>query len=301
MDHPALLYSSLPRFVDEVVPFVREGIERGEPVVVAVGDSELAALRKELGPDRPGMELADTRRWHPHPASRLRAFHGIALEAMEQGARRVRLVGEPAWPTGPPEFVQEWERYESVLNRVLGPLPVTLICTYDTTRTAPAILDHAQVTHPTVDGDPSARYVRPDEVLARWNDPLSDPPEDADLLERPASLPEVRRFVRDAASRAGVAPDRVTDLCIAANEVVTNAEIHGGEPITLRVWTDGDRFLCQVDDAGKRTIDPLAGYLPPSGRGDSGRGLWLARQLVDLLQVVPRPGGTSVRLHVFRA
>jgi hypothetical protein len=47
---------------------------------------------------------------------------------------RLRLVGEPVWPNGPPEHVLEWERYESVLNEVLAPFPVTLVCTYDTSR-----------------------------------------------------------------------------------------------------------------------------------------------------------------------
>jgi hypothetical protein len=33
---------------------------------------------------------------------------------------------------------------------------------------------------------------------------------------------------------------------------------------------------------------------------EAGRGLWLARQLVDLLQIVPNSTGTTVRLYVDR-
>jgi hypothetical protein len=39
----------------------------------------------------------------------------------------VRLAGEPVWPTGPPELIREWQRYESALNAVLAPFPDTTV------------------------------------------------------------------------------------------------------------------------------------------------------------------------------
>ena len=62
--------------------------------------------------------------------------------------------------------------------------------------------------------------------------------------------------------------------------------------------TDGSCARSQDDGPG--IADPLAGYLPPADAMEAGRGLWLARQLVDLLQIVPNSTETTVRLHVDR-
>jgi hypothetical protein len=60
--------------------------------------------------------------------------------------------------------------------------------------------------------------------------------------------------------------------------------------------SDG-RFICQIDDHGTGVKDPLAGYATPDPIALGGRGCWLARQLIDLLQITPTGSGTSVRLH----
>lgn len=72
--------------------------------------------------------------------------------------------------------------------------------------------------------------------------------------------------------------------------------MHGGGEARLSTWTEGDRFICHVEDAGVGIADPLAGYRPPGARV-SGRGLWLARQLVDLMEILPRERGAAIRLH----
>ncbi len=43
---------------------------------------------------------------------------------------------------------------------------------------------------------------------------------------------------------------------------------------------------------------PPVAYLPPTDELESGRGLLVARQLVDMLQIESGPGRTAVRLHV---
>ncbi len=303
LEHPALVYDSLDEFLDHMVPFVAEGVARGEPVVAAVGSEELAALRSAFGPNRPGLTLADTWEWHPSTASRLRAFYELAERDLADGARTVRLVGEPAWPAGPPEMVVEWQRYESVLNEVLGPFPVTLVCTYPAARLDPAVAASARRTHPVVaggDGRPSSDFLDPAEFLEQVNPDLTPPPPWATQVEIPAELRATRHFLEAQALEAGLGPERATDLCIAANEVLTNTFVHADGPVAVSTWTEEGRFLCQIEDVGEGVGDPLAGYRPPSGLFEAGRGLWIARQLVDLLQIVPGPTGTKFRLHVRR-
>jgi anti-sigma regulatory factor (Ser/Thr protein kinase) len=114
----------------------------------------------------------------------------------------------------------------------------------------------------------------------------------------PADLRALRRFVAAEAERAGVARERIADVTVAAHEVAANACMHGGGDAVLRVWAESDRFCCEVADHGSGMDDPLAGLLAPPVTQPSGRGLWLARQLCDLVQLWTGAAGTTVRLQV---
>lgn len=116
---------------------------------------------------------------------------------------------------------------------------------------------------------------------------------------RPAGdLRTVRRFVAAQAADAGMTAERVDDMVYAAHEVAANAHVHGGGSATLRTWSAGGEFLCEVADGGEGMCDPQAGHAPPSTAQIGGRGLWLARQLCDFVQVRTGAAGTVVRLHV---
>jgi anti-sigma regulatory factor (Ser/Thr protein kinase) len=270
-------------------------------VVVAVGPAELGALRAEVGAHA-GVHWRDTNTWHPQPATRLRALHTFVTDELDAGRSRVRLVGEPLWPSGGEEFTREWARYESVLNTVLAPLPVTLVCTYDASRLDPAIVEAAHRTHPMLGLDgrsrPSDAFEDPATLVARWNVPLGPPPPSAEGMEPPVDPVHARAFVGERADRAGLPVGRRFDLQLAATELLANALVHGGGDATLRVWVAGGYLHCQVDDDGSGIADALAGYRPPGAAADAGRGLWLARQVVDLLQISSTPAGTAVRVRL---
>jgi anti-sigma regulatory factor (Ser/Thr protein kinase) len=302
LEHPALLYESTEDFLSYMVPYVAGGVEQGDVVFVAARGDNLAALRSEIGP-RGKVRWADTREWHPHTGTRLRAFHQFVTDELAGGAHRIRLAGEPVWPDGPPEAVREWQRYESVLNHVLAPYPVTLVCLYDTARLDPSIIATSRRTHPAVHQNArdqaSGTYVAPERFLAEPGPDLSPVPAGAAELATVSDLSSARRFVTEHALLAGLSSERAGDLCVAANEVLSNAVVHGGGVADLLLWSQDGRFICQIEDRGHGVADPLAGYHPPSGDAWSGRGLWLSRQLVDLVQIAPRPPrGTSVRLQI---
>jgi anti-sigma regulatory factor (Ser/Thr protein kinase) len=92
-------------------------------------------------------------------------------------------------------------------------------------------------------------------------------------------------------------PRGVADLVTAASELAANSVMHGGGCGTLRLWVDDGSLLAEVEDAG-RIDEPLVGRLRPGLAQEGGRGLWLANQLCELVQIRSGEGRTVVRLHV---
>ena len=109
----------------------------------------------------------------------------------------------------------------------------------------------------------------------------------------------MREFVRSEASTTALRDDRVDDLVLAANEIVTNSVRHGGGRCV--VADVGGRGRGGMRGARSR-LDPRpdVGRLAPPADAASGRGLWLANHLCDLLQIRSSPRGTVVRLVVDR-
>lgn len=113
----------------------------------------------------------------------------------------------------------------------------------------------------------------------------------------PAEIAEVRTAVRDLAERHGFI-ERAGDLVLALDEVIANAQEHGTPPIRVDGWVDG-RIVIEVSDSG-RGFEPRHVWAthPPAPLGTRGRGLWIARQLTDLVEILCGPGGTTVRIEL---
>lgn len=165
------------------------------------------------------------------------------------------------------------------------------------------MVDAARRSHPIVvdaagqrDG---ARYAGPDHAVAVFGNGLPEPPARAQvLLFGPDDLPQVREVVLGQATRLGLAPERSAELVLAVHEAATNSLRYGGERGTLRVWQDSDGLVCEIRDAGRIT-QPLVGRTRPSLTDEGGRGLWLANQLCDLVQIRSSAAGTVVRLRMW--
>jgi anti-sigma regulatory factor (Ser/Thr protein kinase) len=108
----------------------------------------------------------------------------------------------------------------------------------------------------------------------------------------PAEIARVRAAVREIAEREGFA-ERAGDLVLALDEVVANAQEHGRAPVAVRAWNDG-RLVVEVRDVG----EGFDRAHPPTPLGPRGRGLWIARQLADHVEITVDPNGTMVRLEV---
>jgi hypothetical protein len=94
--HEALFYSGHDEFLAGTVPFVLEGVETGEPVLVVVPEPRLAALRTALGAASAHVTFADMRLVGVNPARIIPVWQDF-LDRRGVDGRAVRGVGEPIW------------------------------------------------------------------------------------------------------------------------------------------------------------------------------------------------------------
>jgi anti-sigma regulatory factor (Ser/Thr protein kinase) len=299
--HEALLYSGDADFADRVGGFVREAVDAGEPVLVAVGNSRIGLLRQALGGSARWVTFVDMDAVGTNPARILPTWRTFAAPHLAAG-RRIRGVGEPISPGRSAAELVECHRHEALLNLAFdGGGAWWLVCPYDAGALPPEVIAEARCTHPLVwssrSGEPSAEYRGRFAAAEPFVAPLSDPPA---LVEETTfmlgDLRTVRAVVAAAARRWGLPETRVADLLLGAGEVAANSVRHGGGRGRMRIWYDGDAAVCEIRDTGY-IDEPLAGREPPQGSA-GGYGLWLANQVCDLVQVRSSPAGTTVRLHV---
>jgi anti-sigma regulatory factor (Ser/Thr protein kinase) len=83
---------------------------------------------------------------------------------------------------------------------------------------------------------------------------------------------------------------------LVVNELACNSIRHGGGEGTLRIWVQEGELLCEVRDRGHlRSRDTPRSC--PSAEHTSSRGLWIAAELSDRLQIRSSPvGGSAVRV-----
>ncbi len=110
-------------------------------------------------------------------------------------------------------------------------------------------------------------------------------------------LSQVRGVAEAQAREAGLPDDRVVDFVLAVSEVAANTIRHARSPGSMRIWFDGQAITCEIRDEGILT-DPLAGIHKPSPDATGGHGLWLVRQVCDLVELHSDENGTIVRFHM---
>jgi anti-sigma regulatory factor (Ser/Thr protein kinase) len=71
-----------------------------------------------------------------------------------------------------------------------------------------------------------------------------------------------RRIVADAARGGGSKPESVCDARLAVSELVSNAVLHGAEPVHLDLWIEPSRLRVEVSD----TASAAATFFQPLGK-----------------------------------
>jgi AcrR family transcriptional regulator len=246
--HEAFVYATNSECTDTLVPFLREGLDAGQPAVVVLTAEQTRALRDALGADAAGVTFFDAASWYRRPGAALLAWRAALDEKLRGGAEVVRAIGEVQFGTEA-GAVGRWIRYESLLDRALADRRAWVVCLYDR-RTLPGhLVDEARRSHAFVStGDgrrPSAEHYGAHEVGAELVAIEDAAPEPGVVPEDVASL---RRAIVRPARAAGVPRDVVEDLVLAVREL--------GPGSTVRTRQDADEWSCEVDvPAG---IEPLA-------------------------------------------
>jgi transcriptional regulator with XRE-family HTH domain len=171
LQHRVLVYRSTDEFLATVVPFLREGIERSDALLVVIDAQCAGPVRESLAGGVEQVEFTDAAEWYSSPAETLRRYQEFIGARLEAGANWVRIVGEPIWADRSRAEVRDWTRYESILNLSLAAAPATIVCPYNASSVPASILRDADCTHPHrahVDGSTaSPSYCEPEDFLLR--------------------------------------------------------------------------------------------------------------------------------------
>src|SRR5215213_8399870 len=205
--HEALFYAGPEGFLAGTVPFVRAGLERGEPVMVAARGERLGLLREGLGPDAAGVTFTDMVELGSNPARIIPAWRAFQLEHGAPPA--LRGIGEPIWPGRSGPELAECQRHEALVNLAFADTDgFRLLCPYDTMELDPGVVHEAACSHPYVsDGaasTPSASFRGADDA-GPPGAPLPPPASRPDVLSFHAdTLDEVRALAGRRAEAAGL-------------------------------------------------------------------------------------------------
>jgi anti-sigma regulatory factor (Ser/Thr protein kinase) len=297
--HEAQLYAGGDEFVALATEFLRPALAAGDPALVLVDEPKQAALRAALGPAVGDLSFADVRDVGRNPAHIIPLWRGF-VDDHAVGAP-LWGISEPFWSGRTSSETAECQQHESLLNVALSDAAaLTLLCPIDTAMVGAETAATAVRRHPGIRAAgawrPNVDYAGADPATL-LAEPLPAAPLDAAAFAfTDVNLRALRAHVAGAATALGFGRERSDDVVLAVDEVATNSYRYGGGGGTLRTWESDVGLVCEVSDQGRFT-DPLVGRRRPRTDQIGGRGLWIANQLCDLVQVRSSDDGSVVRLH----
>ena len=296
--HDALFFATDAELVTMAGPWLLDGVEAGDDLVLLCRDDLVGPLTTAVGRSARLTVVPPAEVWRK--ALDAVGFLRDLVEARSREGVRVRLLAEVACDESPPAL-QEWRRFEALHAHSVGDLSLWAICGYDTQRLPDACLETGRQTHrhlldATARRTPNPAAVEPVAVLESVSSRVTVPT--GPPLTTVSGLRDLRHL-RNALRREldGVVPAAlVDDLLVVANELARNGIEHGTPPVEVRVTAADGEVRCAVTDHGQGIRDPFAGYLPPRHtRGDRRHsGLWVARYLSDDLHHGFTPEGFTV-------
>jgi CheY-like chemotaxis protein len=164
--HEALIYSSTDELAAGTLPFVQQGLTRGEQLLVVLREAGRTVLQEALGGGAAEIEFADATDWYQSPEHAFQRYGRYIADHLADGASRVRVVAEVIWPQSSARAdVARWKRYEAQISPAMASVPVSFICACDSRELPAGIVTDARRTHPvlrTAQGArPSTHYSEP--------------------------------------------------------------------------------------------------------------------------------------------
>jgi anti-sigma regulatory factor (Ser/Thr protein kinase) len=278
-EHDAFVHASDADLVQRAAAFLTEGPAAGETIVAVLPPERIAVVRDALGPAHHEVRFIDMTVAGGNPARLIPFWRNL----LEKHPGPVRGLGEPAYPGRSAAAYEEVLLHEALSDIAFADdRSFRLCCAYDA----------------SVGIDPTATHAGGDAFAEKvFRTALDAVPDRAERWEfGPDELGQVRQWLSGQAASHGVSRDRLEDLSLALHEVCTNSIRFGGGRGTLAVWIASGALICDVTDRG-RIDDLLVGRVLPPLDGLGGRGVWLANQLCDLVQLRSGDDFTQVRLH----
>ena len=274
-EHRAVFHEGPDHLADLVHEDVVAALGAGDAVLVSAPEATWAPLATRLGEEASAVRYVPDDVRFTQPTVALKVVHDFVRERVDAGATATMSIG--AIPVdGDAIANDDWMRYESSVEEILGHLPLRGICAYDVAVTPPAMLDVARLTH---DGDAhrGGEHAHPRAPTLAARSPVPQPTTRPDVHASVASS----REGRDALGGLGsLGASELEDLRLVVSELVTNAILHGGAPVWLSVWSDAARgtTIIDVSDGGTGIDDPYFELRPPVNL-PGGAGLWIIGQL----------------------
>jgi anti-sigma regulatory factor (Ser/Thr protein kinase) len=297
-DHSALLYRTEREYVDWLVRFISEGLERLQPVLIAVPGDRLALLRGALGDAAADVTMADITGFGRNPGRILAAQLAFAERHPDQ---HVRVIAEPVWlgRTAPEHLA--CMQHEALANIAFAGTDMTSLCPYDASCLDDSVLADVRLTHPRIWLGGSRKHspeYAVDAALALCNQPLATSPAAVThTVDEPADLAGARRCGERYGRLLGMSADRIADLLLVATELATNSLDHAGGGCRLAFWYEAGHLVCEARDMG-HWADPLAGRRPPAPGGVGPYGLFVINAIADLLRTHTTPAGTTIHAYL---
>lgn len=298
--HEVLLYSSAADLASQLAPRIGSALAVGDPVIAVVDAPSRAALDTALGPAATDIDFQDPAQVHSVPSFTVATRWARLGRRVTEPGRRATVVGQ---------HVEEldcdpghWARLDIALNVAIDGLPVDVLCPY---RSPGADIPRLYATHPLLfthlGPEPSPGFRLPHESVIEYPPPppVDLGPHDTEMEFDGTGLGPVRHRVAGVADAVGLDADRVDDLVLAVNEIAANSVEHGPGRGRLRLWITDRQLVAEVADLGRMDV-PFPGMVAPHAAGARGRGLWLACELCDVLQVWSDERGTVFRLLINR-
>jgi anti-sigma regulatory factor (Ser/Thr protein kinase) len=287
--HELFLHRSTDDLLTFVVPFARDAVAAREPTLLLLGPDTAGAVADELPPS-PYLAIQPALVEPGRPAQHVAAA-GPLLSTYARVVHQEPVIPPGQWP--------EWRCLEAALNLVMRHYDTWAVCAYDERNLTPSMVEDLHATHPLVRRDgchrPNDRYRHPADLLGGRGDASLDRVEQTPpAVEIVDPSPATARAAVNWFTHQRLPSSEIDELVFATNEAVTNALDHGQPPTVLRLWTEPDRIVVTVADAGPGPDDRST---PPGLEARSGPalGLWLIHQLVDASHR-RRPDGYTVRL-----